>query len=41
MELLIAGVALVLVGGFLMGYAHVRRRKTRAMGSLPADGKSV
>jgi len=40
-ELLIAGVALVLVGGFLVGYARVRRRKTRAAGSLPADGKSV
>ncbi|MDD2473091.1 MULTISPECIES: winged helix-turn-helix domain-containing protein [unclassified Methanoculleus] len=40
-ELLIAGIALVLVGGFLVGYACIRRRNTRAAGSLPADGKSV
>ena len=41
MELLVAGIALVLVGGFLVGYACTRWRNRRAMGCLPADGKSA
>jgi len=38
-ELLVAGIALVLVGGFLVGYACIRRGKMRAAGDSPADRK--
>ena len=41
LELLVAGIVLVLVGGFLVGYAYTRWRNRRAMGCLPADGKSA
>jgi len=36
-ELLVAGIALAVIGGTLMVYAYVRWRNSRAAGSLPAD----
>ncbi|WP_214021199.1 transcriptional regulator [Methanoculleus sp.] len=40
-ELLVAGIALAVIGGALMTYTYVRWRNTRAAGCLPADGKST
>lgn len=41
MELLVAGIALVVIGGGLVVYACSRWRNTCGAGSLPADGKST
>ena len=40
-ELLVAGVVLVVIGGALMTYAYVRWRNRRAAGDFPADRKAT
>jgi len=40
-ELLVAGIALAVIGGILVAYACTRWRNRRAAGCLPADGKST
>ena len=40
-ELLVAGIALAVIGGALITYACARWRNRRAAGCLPADGKST